>query len=581
MRALDRFFRRDEGRDGHLKGARLGSDILDLSPFGGRWEAALAEVLGSERVVAEMVKTMSQRAHQLDGDSELMRRLAVAWRTEPRLMIAVGAAMDPALRSPFGRGWGYNCNWSAAGVIAAAWLRPDCTGREHPGSAHGILSVADMDRLAPVLGWPSDALISCVVAASTWGPAFAQLEGAERYVVENAAVIGAALAPPARQAAVPLWRLLDAIGPGAVAPFANELAHAAAATSKAVRKEATAILAKLPSEVIEAELKAVAEAGGASQTSHALDALARLADPDRLPELARWAGEAMAASRSASVAEAVERLESAVARTDYDRPELPPTRLADLEPLTTIPKPPRDVDTGPLLRTLNGEISAASHHVIGPLAGILSTNPQVANRFTTEHVARALLTLYYHAHPPYLTSLWTAGDPSPLMITAVAEHDGHESARVVHVVGVTLEADPTHWTDEQLGDWIRFHVDDIVEALDREEPGDARAGLFTALARATNRPDHLDDLLAARAVGGRKADREQLLTVLGPESADRIIPFLAGRKRTERQHAAAWIRHHGVASAATPLLAAARKESDDAVKGHDVGGLGTARRTDR
>ncbi len=575
MRVLDRFLKRD-GRVSN--DAVLGNDILDLSPFGGRWQRALAQVMGSERAVSGMLKALSgPRNHWGDDEREVMGRLNDSWRTEPRLMIAVGAAMDPSVRQQFGKGWGYSCDWSAAGVITAAWRRPDGTGGKPDAPRHGRLSITDLERLSPVLGWPTGSVIACVVDGTSWrapGPALADIEGMESYVIGHADTVRAAVAPPVKQDMLRIWQRLDAIGPAALAPFVTELAHAAAAGSKAVRKEVVPMLAELPPDNVEVELRAVAEAGPAIQTAHALNALARLANPDRLPHLAAWAGEAMASSRSAAVAEAVRRLQSLESRPDHDRPSLPPTRLSELEPLTALPvlRPASPAtsnqrhDTTAMLRTLNGDPHTSAYHVVFPLSNILADQPSIASQLTEEHVARALLTLTYSVTGARLSSLWTAGDPAPLLLSAVADHDGHDTRRVILVVGIVLLTDPTHWTADELGDWVCYHADDIIDVLDHGEQSFGRDGLFTALSRASRRPAHLDDALAARIVGGRKADRERLLSVLGPESIERIVPYLGSRKRAERQHAADWIRHHGVAEATGPLLSAARKESDDTVK---------------
>lgn len=567
MRALDRFFKR-AGRMG--TDAVLGHDILDLSPFGGRWEAALAQVMGSERAVSDLLKALSGPRNQWGDDARrLMGQVQHGWRTEPRLMVAVGAAMDPAIRRHFGNGWGYHCDWTTAGVVTAAWQRPDGTGREPDAPRHGRISISDLDRLAPVLGWPPDSLLTCIVDGTRWrtsGPALAQIDGIASYVVEHADTVRAGIAPPAKQEMLATWHRLDALGPAVLALFITELAHGAAAGSKAVRQATLPMLAKLPADRVEEELKVIAEAGGATQATHAIDALARLAEPDRLPDLVDWANEAMASSRSASVADAVQRLESLTTRSEHVRPSLPSTRLAELTPLASLPTPRRRHQTTGLLPTLNGESSASAYQVVMPLAEILTDHPSVASELTDEHVARAMLTLTYNVARPILQSLWTAGDPRPLLLSAVAEHDGHQARRVVRVVGIVAEAEPDHWSAEDLAEWVHYHVDDIIDALELDEHAVGRAGLFTALARASRRPAQLDDVLAAMTVGGRKPDREQLMSVVGPESTDRIIPYLTSRKKAERQHAADWIRHHGVAQGARPLLVAARKESDDTTK---------------
>ncbi len=565
----------------------LGDDITDIESLGG-WEAALSRLLGSEAWSMAVMRFLHERrgaSGAKDVDDETARLIYACWWNEPRLMVAIGAAMSPDLRRPLGRFWVTDpkhgdfsmeiCDWTAAGVIMARH-RSNADPDRRPAPAHGRLSVNDLNKLAPLLGWGDRPVLRAMIdESSLWRlrpEALATLEGVERHVVAdataNASAIRKAIATPVDRQQLTLRRRLVALGPEVAGLFGAELARGVTVSDRHARQEAVDLLGRLPFERVDTELKAVAESGTALEASRAIAALVDLAGrsaPDRLPALVSWADEALGQSTSVRVVEAVQRLRAKASRVGFTRPSLPSYDLGRSPRVDDLPVE-YEYYRNALLKVINNDDERYSYGGVDwVLAGALDKQPTLAERLTDEHVARVLLVA---GSSPFqaggLRRILTAGDPPPLYLSAVAERQNIAVDRVVHTVGAILAAVPDHWTDSELTEWVAFHADDIVDVLAKQATG-PRTGVYTALARAETRPAHVDDFLVVQVTTNRK-ERDDLYRAVDRSMIGRILPLLVSRSRGERRGAAEWLQVHGTDEAVEPLLAATRSESDDGAK---------------
>ena len=577
MRAVDKLRRALGAVAGESLGndyadAILGDDILDLSPFGGRWENALRSLYTSGEVAEKARAVIEGRISFTNLDYHERAALHPPLRAEPRMMAAIGVALPSGRRASLEAFLGI----SRLDLDSLVGTRSSYMGRTATGEPkHGWLSVDDLTRLAPVFGWPPNALGDLVFnEGKSWQQrgvveGLKHLDGFDRFIVERADSVRSIVAPPAKAGHEWMWQRVAVTGPETRRLFLPELAAAAAANAKAIRELALSMLDDLPrSEVVEA-IQTAAEEGNASATANALDALATLANDDERPELVGWAQTTFESSRSASVAEAVARL---TAMEDRVEVELPPLPELDYEAAdqTDFPKIFNvHNNRTDLIEVLTGRAAAnAFSNAAWMFTQVMDTGP-AGLQLSDVHLCRVILAsrLRYIGRRQ-IKQLMAAAEVTPAKLLAVARHDGNVPTAVVSAVGAVIGADPRYWTGDQLAVWAAHDADTIVGLLnDRDADWHVdRLAAFKAVGLATTRPPHLDEALAAAAVSGYKSDRELLYEIVDESFTDLVLPYLANRAKADRKGAADWIRTYPTEAAVKPLLTAARKEKDDGVK---------------
>ncbi len=549
----------------------LGEDILDRSAFDDSWERLLATVLQPSSKLAEVIAYVTDGAvpqpkpgRSLNRGGNPLLTLQAAHRAlvaSPRVTLAVAAALDSAERQRFGQlvvG-----SWDFTNVVIRL-LTPTTT-----------VSLRDLDRLGPALGWAPDPMAAVAVLPSwSWANPLTNLvvlDGFTERLSRDIDLIRAALTPVNADHAL-LWERLHLAGPDVMTLLAEQLSDAATSASKRLRGSTLPLLRELSDPSISGHLQTLAETAKPAQRARAIELLIDITAASDAAEYRAWLDERAAADRSSTVREAIERARSRLDEDPSDRldaPSLPSVDLSPVEALTLKPVGRLVLRSG-LGATMNGGVDPRRSGSLFQLKVAIETQPQPLKGVRPGHVARVLLTngLYSLTHlESDLPQLPLLDYPSPMELAAVAAIDHHPPVTVIGIVAVVAKTGPDLWNRRQVTDLVEFYSDDIITIIDSRTPwGFDRSAMYELLETVTRLPPALETALVNAVFAGYNNDRPSLFRLVGDDKADLVLEFLTSRKKAERLGAAEWLKAHPVEHGVDQLRAAARSESDDRVK---------------